>query len=221
GRPARGVRGVHHQPAPRGLDACPRRLRRRRLLRRHHGQAGPETPARRGCGGQGGRHRCVQDRPAHPQPGRLLAHRGRAGRGRGVVRVGDAGLQHDDQHGQAHPQRPALLRPVRARGHRRAHPRQDRRIQSARHVDGRRGAARLSGGRAQAGSGQPARRDRADDLPPLSHPWLRPGAPRRARRRGGDQPAACREERAGVRRQAAHAGRALRHAPEPRLRGRG
>ncbi len=36
-----------------------------------------------------------------------------------------------------------FLRPVRARGHRRAHPRQDRRLEEERHVDGGPAAARL------------------------------------------------------------------------------
>ena len=42
-------------------------------------------------------------------------------------------------------QRPAVLRPVRARGDGRADPRQDRRLEAERHVDGWSGAARLRG----------------------------------------------------------------------------
>jgi DNA invertase Pin-like site-specific DNA recombinase len=46
------------------------------------------------------------------------------------------GLQYDDQHGPADPQRSAVLRPVRTRGHGRAHSRQDRRIEEEGPVDG-------------------------------------------------------------------------------------
>ena len=45
-----------------------------------------------------------------------------------------------------------VLRAVRARGHRRAHPRQDRRLQGEGHVDGRHGADRLPRRGAQAGA---------------------------------------------------------------------
>jgi DNA invertase Pin-like site-specific DNA recombinase len=44
---------------------------------------------------------------------------------------------------QADAKRASLLRPVRARGHRRAHQGQDRRLEGQGHVDGRRIAARL------------------------------------------------------------------------------
>ena len=63
-RPARGLRGLHRQPALRGLGAGPRPLRRRRLLRRHAGAAGAEAAARRHRGGAGRRRRGLQDRPA-------------------------------------------------------------------------------------------------------------------------------------------------------------
>src|SRR6266850_3645376 len=43
------------------------------------------------------------------------------------------------------PQRAVVLRAVRARGHRRAHSRQDRRLEEEGDVDGRRAAARVSG----------------------------------------------------------------------------
>jgi hypothetical protein len=46
-------------------------------------------------------------------------------------------VQHDHVDGPADAQHPALLRPVRARGHRRAHPGQDRGLASQGHVDGR------------------------------------------------------------------------------------
>jgi DNA invertase Pin-like site-specific DNA recombinase len=45
--------------------------------------------------------------------------------------------------GRPHAQRAAVLRPVRAGGHRRAHPRQDRRLKEKGHVDGRKCPAGL------------------------------------------------------------------------------
>jgi site-specific DNA recombinase len=45
--------------------------------------------------------------------------------------------------GRLDAEHPAVLRPVRARGHRRTHPRQDRGQQAQGHVDGRRAAAGL------------------------------------------------------------------------------
>ena len=66
------------------------------------------------------------------------------------LRLGHPGLQHHHLHGPADAERAAVLRPVRARGHRRAHPRQDRRLQEEGHVDGRLRAARLRGRRAHA-----------------------------------------------------------------------
>ena len=60
-----------------------------------------------------------------------------------VLRFGDAAVQHHDLDGAAYPQRAAVLRPIRARGHRRAHPRQVCRLEAEGHVDGRVAAARL------------------------------------------------------------------------------
>ena len=80
--------------------------------------------------------------------------------GRGVrpqrrhLRLGHPVVQHHDLDGPAHAEHPALLRPVRARGHRRAHPGQVRGLPAERHVDGRLGAARLRRQGPEAG-GQP------------------------------------------------------------------
>ena len=63
---------------------------------------------------------------------------------RRLLHLGDPGLQHDEQHGEAHPQHAVVLRPVRARDHGRANPRQGRRLEPQRHLDGRSGSARLS-----------------------------------------------------------------------------
>jgi site-specific DNA recombinase len=57
-----------------------------------------------------------------------------------LLRVGHPAVQHHHLDGAADAERPAVLRAVRARGHRRAHPRQDRRQQAQGDVDGR-GAA--------------------------------------------------------------------------------
>ncbi len=45
--------------------------------------------------------------------------------GRHQLRLDHPVVQHHDQHGSADPQHAAVVRPVRARGHRRTHPRQD------------------------------------------------------------------------------------------------
>jgi hypothetical protein len=50
---------------------------------------------------------------------------------------------NDHLHGAADAQRAAVLCPVRARGHGRTHPRQDRRLEEERAVDGRPARARL------------------------------------------------------------------------------
>ena len=87
--------------------------------------------------------------------------------GRGVrrarrdLRLGHAVVQHHDLHGAADAEHPALLRPVRARGHRRAHPRQDRGLAPEGHVDGRQGAARLRRRGPQAGGERGRGGDRA------------------------------------------------------------
>ncbi len=66
-----------------------------------------------------------------------------ARQGRRVIRQRNPGVQYDDQHGPADAERAALLRPVRAGGHQRTHPRQGRGFEEEGHVDGRPGAARL------------------------------------------------------------------------------
>ena len=59
------------------------------------------------------------------------------------------------------------VRPVRARGDRRAHPRQVRRLAAQGHVDGRHAAARLRRPRPQAGGERDGSRARPADLQPL------------------------------------------------------
>ena len=63
----------------------------------------------------------------------------------GLVRLDHPVVQHHLQHGPAHAQRAALLRPVRARGDRRAGARQDRGLQAQGHLGRRTRAARLPG----------------------------------------------------------------------------
>src|SRR5215204_5688645 len=70
---------------------------------------GPVPPHRRDRRLQGGSPHPIAHRLR--QAGRALR------RARRLVRLGDPGLQHHDQHGAAHPQRAAVLRSVRARGH--------------------------------------------------------------------------------------------------------
>jgi site-specific DNA recombinase len=74
------------------------------------------------------------------------------------------------------------LRPVRARGDRRAHPRQDPREPHEGHVDGRQPAARLRRQGPQAGGEPGAGRAGALDLRPLHRDRLGHGAPARGRR---------------------------------------
>ena len=78
------------------------------------------------------------------------------------LRLGHPVVQHHDLDGAAHAQHPALLRPVRARGHRRAHPRQDQGVAAEGHVHGRQRAARLRGEGPEARGGRaPTRRSSA------------------------------------------------------------
>src|SRR6188472_2438055 len=78
-----------------------------------------------------------------------------------------AAVQHDNVDGAFDPQRSAVLCAVRARGHRRAHPRQDRRFETERNVDGRRAAAGVSGAGPQAPHRRQRGGNRSLDLPPL------------------------------------------------------
>ena len=74
----------------------------------------------------------------------LLAHRRDASTKAGASFVSvTQSFNTTTSHGPADAQRAAVVRPVRARGHRRAHPRQDRCLQGQGHVDGRRPATRL------------------------------------------------------------------------------
>src|SRR4051794_6706029 len=66
------------------------------------------------------------------------------------LRLDHAIVQHHDLNGPAHPQYALVLRPVRARGHGRAHPRQDRRLEAQGHLGRRHRAARIRGAGAQA-----------------------------------------------------------------------
>ena len=103
------------------------------------------------------RHRGgLQGRPPDAIARRLRQDRRGLRRQGRVVRFGHAGVQHDHLDGAADAQHAAVLRPVRARGHRRAHPRQDRRLEAEGHVDGRPAAARLRR------PGSQARRQRAE-----------------------------------------------------------
>src|SRR5205814_2313075 len=49
-----------------------------------------------------------------------------------LVRFGDTAVQHDDIHGTIDPERSAVFCAIRARGHRGAHSRQDRRLETER-----------------------------------------------------------------------------------------
>ena len=112
---------------------------------------GPEAAPRRHRGGAGRRRRGLQDRPA---VSRSLMDFSKLvevfDRQRRHLRQRDPELQHHDLDGAADAQHPALLRPVRARGHRRAGAGQDQGVAAEGHVDGRQRAARLRGAEPQA-----------------------------------------------------------------------
>ena len=114
----------------------------------------PEAAAGRHRGRAGRRGGGLQDRPPQPLAGRFR----QAGRGvrpqRRDLRLGDAVVQHHHVDGAADAEHPALLRPVRARGDGRAHPRQGRRVSPEGHVDGRGAALRLPGREPEAGGGR-------------------------------------------------------------------
>ena len=89
------------------------------------------------------RDRRLQGGPAEPLAHRLRKNCRSIRKEQSLVREHNPAIQHDDVDGPADAQHPALLRPVRARGDRRAHPRQVRRLAPQGHVDGRHAAARL------------------------------------------------------------------------------
>ena len=218
--PARGRARLHRQPEERRLDRAARPLRRRRDLGRHAGAAGAEAPAARRRGRADRRRRGLQDRPPQPLADRLR----QAGRGvrapQRDLRQRHPAVQHHDLDGQADAQHPAQLRPVRARGHRRAHPRQVRGLAQEGHVDGRLAAARLRGREPPAGGGRARGGARAPDLRPLRQDRLGAHRRPRAERRGrGDEAAPVR--RRPARRQAVDQGRGLQGARQPGLPRRG
>ena len=142
--PARSLRGLHSEPEARRLGRAARRC----MTMAGISGGTLERPALQRlladieC--RPGRHRRgLQGRPADPLAGRLRQDRGRLRRQGRRVRLGHPAVQHHHLHGPADAERAAVLCPVRARGHRRAHPRQDRRLQAEGHVDGRLPAARL------------------------------------------------------------------------------
>ena len=126
-RPARGRRGVHHEPAARGLAVPAEPVRRRRLHRRQHGPAGAAAAAGRHRGRQGRLRGRLQGRPPEPQPAGLRPDHGDVRAAQRVVRQRDAAVQHGHVDGPADAERAALVRPVRAGDDQRADTRQDRR----------------------------------------------------------------------------------------------
>jgi hypothetical protein len=129
-----------------------------------------KSPGR--CWGRQDQHRGgLQGRSPHPLA-RRLRQAGRVVRSTwGLVRVDHPVVQYHVQHGPAHPQRAALLCPVRARGDRRAGARQDRGLQAQGSADPFRSAIAAS---ARSSKSCPWRRRRSA---PFSHaiwslaPW--------------------------------------------------
>src|ERR1700730_1617931 len=131
----------------------------------------------------GGFSGATMDRPALQQ---LLADitAGRVDTG-GVFCVCDTAVQHDDLDGTLDPQRSAVFRAVRARGHRGAHPRQDRRLETEGDVDGWRTAARVWSAGSQARHDRQRGGNRSLDFPPLCRTRLSPLVKGGARSAGG------------------------------------
>ncbi len=123
-----------------------------------------QAAARRHQVRQGADRGRLQGRPADALAGRFRQDRRRVRCARRLVRLGDAAVQHDDVDGPADAQHAALVRPVRARDRRRAHPRQDRGVEGQGHVDGRHHSARLRRQGPQAGRQRGRGRDGAHDL---------------------------------------------------------
>ena len=168
---------------------------------------GAEAAPRRHRGGADRRRRGLQDRPAVAvADGLLEARRGVRPRRR-HLRLGHPVVQHHDLDGAADAQHPALLRPVRARGHRRAHPRQDQGVAAEGHVHGRQRAARLRGQGPEARGGRRRGGDRAVDLRAVRPDRLGDGAGAGAAARG----------RAHQARQARRQGLPLQAAEQPDL----
>src|SRR3984893_1111866 len=115
---ARRLRGLHSQPAARGLAVGEKPLRRWRVLGRQSRATRGATPAHRYPGGPDRYRGRVQGRPADPLA-RRFCPAGRALRRTGcVVRFGDAAIQHDELDGAPDAQCAVVLCPVRAGGHR-------------------------------------------------------------------------------------------------------
>ena len=151
--PARSTRAGSPLPTP---------VRRWRHLGRHHGPPGPAAAARRHRGGHGRHRGGLQGRPADPLAGATSPRSSRCStRMPRLVRLGDPAVQHHHLDGPADAQHAAVLRPVRARGHRRADPRQDRRLEAEGDVDGRPAAARLRRRRIASWSSTRPRRPRS------------------------------------------------------------
>ena len=163
-----------------GWTAPSRPLRRRRVFRRINGPTSPQEAARRYSIAPDRRGRRLQSGPADPVAGGFRKNRRNLRRGGRLVRLGHPAIQHHDLDGAPYPQCPFVLCAVRARGHRRADPRQDRRLQAEGHVDGRLGTDRL---RPQGPHPHHQRNrgpDRPNDLRPLSQTPERPAGPDRA-----------------------------------------
>ncbi len=107
-----------------------------------------------------------------------------------LLRLGHPVLQHRHLDGAADAERAPVLCAVRTRGDRRAHPRQDRRLEEEGALDGRRAAARLRSAPRSEGPGTRPQPGRGRDGP-HSLRALRSGRqPRDRRARGGGTRAA-------------------------------
>ena len=159
-RPARGLRGLHQvSQAHEGWSAVRDRYDDGGFSGGNAGTPCPAAAARRHRGRPG---RCggrLQGRPPDPFARWTSPRWSRCSTPRRLLRLRHPAVQHHHLDGPADAQRPAVLRPVRARGHRRAHPRQDRGLPAEGQVDGRRRPARLRPQGQEAGRSTAGRRD--------------------------------------------------------------
>src|SRR2546426_4340986 len=115
------MRRLRKEPKTRRLVGRSYPLRRRRILRRHHGAPGAQAALRRHRLRRDGPRGRLQGRSPVPFDRGLRSDDGALRGARGLLRLGDAAVQHDDLHGPTHAQYAPLLRSVRARNRRGAH----------------------------------------------------------------------------------------------------
>ena len=124
-------------------DSPARPLRRRRVYRRQHGPACPETPLVRHRGRPGRLRGRVQGRSTVPVAFGLRPDGGDVRQTPRLICLRDSAVQHRAIDGPPGAQRAVVVRSVRARNHQRADPGQDRRRAAQREMGRRPSVAGL------------------------------------------------------------------------------